>query len=240
MLHRVLEEAGCSIVKCHKYPEQEMKMGSYDLSCLLDYNCESITLADENGNEITNELQKALISLLYLKDRPDGKMAVPCTASEIINRLADDYNCEIVRTKSSKQALMKEVYGTKLFPLYFDGIALLMKLLERMALNETTLSQLVEEIPKFHMREKEIPCPWSQKGTVMRTLIEDESSNSKEVELFEGIRINHDNGWALILPDTDEPVCRVYSEGHSEEFAEELAVFYENKIKEIQSQQLLS
>jgi len=240
IMHRVLEEAGCSIVKYQGQSRQEIKKTGYDLTCKLDYNCETVSLADENGVEISKELQNALIGLLYLKDKPDGKMAVPYTAPDIFNKLADDYNCEIIRTKSSKQALMREVYGTKLFSLYFDGIALLMKLLERMALDEVALSQLVEEIPKFHMIEKEIPCPWTQKGTVMRTLIEEESSNSKTVELFEGIRINHDNGWALILPDSDEPVCRVYSEGHTEEFAEELAVFYENRIREIQSQKLMS
>ena len=43
-----------------------------------------------------------------------------------------------------------------------------------------------------------------------------------------------DKGWALILPDSDEPVCRVYSEGYNEEYAEELAAFYEKRIKQIQ------
>ena len=58
--------------------------------------------------------------------------------------------------------------------------------------------------------------------------------------MFEGIRINRDKGWALILPDSDEPVCRVYSEGYNEEYAEELAAYYEKRIREIQSTEGLS
>jgi mannose-1-phosphate guanylyltransferase/phosphomannomutase len=42
----------------------------------------------------------------------------------------------------------------------------------------------------------------------------------------------------LILPDSEDPVCRVYSEGIDEEYAEELAVFYENKIQALQGKDL--
>ena len=129
---------------------------------------------------------------------------------------------------------MLESKGTGLFLLYFDGVAMLAKLIERMALDHTTLSELINEIPKFYMKEKEIPCPWNKKGTVMRSLIEEESKGKGKIELFEGIRISNDKGWALILPDSEDPVCRVYSEGVDEEYAEELAVFYENKIHAIQ------
>lgn len=235
VLHHTLKESGCEVFKCRGDLEQELQRGKYDLGCILEPNCESIALFDETGNRVSKEMQGALISLIYLKDKPDGKIAVPCTASGVIDKLAENYSCTVVRTKSSKQAIMKEVYGTKLFSLYFDGTALLMKLLEHMAREDAALAEIVGEIPRFYMQEKEIPCPWSQKGTVMRSLIEEESKGSRGVELFEGIRINHDNGWALILPDSDEPICRVFSEGANEEYAEELAAFYENKIREIQS-----
>lgn len=65
----------------------------------------------------------------------------------------------------------------------------------------------------------------------MRWLIQEESKGKNAVELFEGIKIRHENGWALILPDSEEAVCRIYSEGMSEEYAEELTRFYEEKIK---------
>lgn len=242
ILHRVLNETGCKVTKCNRSLEEEMKYGKYDLGCIMDPNGESFVLFDESGTMIDKEMQKALVSLIYLKDKPGDKMAVPNTASGIMEKLAADYDCSVVRTKSSRQAIMEEVYkddqnnernSTKLFPLYFDGTAALIKLIELLAREKVSLSKLTQNIPKFYMCEKEIKCPWTAKGRVMRSLIEEEGKGSKEIELFEGIRINHDNGWALILPDSDEPICRVYSEGFSEEYAEELATIYEKKIQEI-------
>ncbi len=237
ILYRVLKESGCHIQSCFNNPEQERKQGDFDLGCQMSTDCEAITLFDEMGNSVDPEIQRAIVSLIYLRDKPDGKIAVPCTSPGIFDQLAEQYSCTVVRTKSSKQALMAEIYGTPLFPLYFDGTAVLLKLLEWMAREDVTLSQLVREIPEFHVREKEIPCPWAQKGTVMRTLMEEEGKGDQSVEMFEGIRINHEKGWALILPDSEEPVCRVFTEGVSEEYAEELAGFYEEKVKKIQSRE---
>ena len=235
LLHTVLKELGCETRLSGGDMEKEMQAGSYDLGCALDANGETITLYDEKGSLIGKEMQQPLISLIYLKDKPEGKIAVPYTASGVIDRLAENYHCSVERTKSSKQAMMTASLGTGLFLLYFDGIALLGKLLERLAAENVTLSKLRDEIPSFHMKEREIPCPWSKKGTVMRSLIEEERMRNGEVELFEGVRITGEKGWTLILPDSDEPLCRVYTEGFNEEYAEELASFYEQKIQAIQS-----
>ena len=47
--------------------------------------------------------------------------------------------------------------------------------------------------------------------------------------MFEEYSVN--KGWALILPDSDEPVCQVYSKRYNEEYAKQL---YEKRIKQIQ------
>ena len=68
---------------------------------------------------------------------------------------------------------MREASGSGIFFPYFDGIALLIKIIERMALDNISFSELIEEIPEFYVKEKEIPCSWNKKGTVMRCLIEE-------------------------------------------------------------------
>jgi len=47
----------------------------------------------------------------------------------------------------------------------------------------------------------------------MRKIIEEERDKKRQVELLEGIKINHKDGWALILPDSEDPIFRVYSDG---------------------------
>ena len=234
VLHYILNDLGCKVIKCKNDMAKELHTGKYDLGCSMDYNGESIELYDEKGTLINKEKLTALISLIYLKDKPKDKLVVPYTAPNIIDDLARKYDCRIIRTKSTKHAIRKEAMGSSLFLLYFDGTALLVKILERMALDNVCISDLVNEIPKFYIQEREIPCPWNKKGTVMRSLLEDIKEEGS-FETFEGVKIRNDKGWALIMPDPEKPVCRIYSEGYNEEYAEELASFYEKRIMDIQN-----
>jgi len=129
------------------------------------------------------------------------------------------------------EVLKREANGAYMLSLYWDAAAMLVKLLEAIAKEQKPLSEYIRSIPAFYMKEKIIECPWEEKGKVMRWLIQEESKGDNVVELFEGVKIRHENGWALILPDSEEAVCRIYSEGVSEEYAEELTRFYEEKIK---------
>ena len=45
----------------------------------------------------------------------------------------------------------------------------------------------------------------------MRTLVE--QSKDREVDLVDGVKVHHDGGWALALPDPEEPVTHVWAEG---------------------------
>lgn len=245
IIHRVLTESGCRIHICSGNIQEELRSGRYDLGCAMDPDCEGFTLYSPDGGPVDKAKQQVLLSLVYLKDKPGRSMVVPYTAPSIIDMMAVDYNCSVERTKSARHAVMEHALKhdrendvTRLFPLYFDGIYALVKLIELMAREGASLKELLDGIPSFHARERIVNCPWSAKGRVMRSIIEEESKANKSVELFEGVKISHEKGSALILPDPDEPVCRVYSEGFSEEYAEELASIYEKKIIEINSDHL--
>jgi len=89
----------------------------------------------------------------------------------------------------------------------------------------------VDEIPAFFTRQKDVFVPWEMKGQVIRHLIEEPTK--KDMELLDGVKIFHPQGWALILPDAQEPVCRIFSEGASMEIAQSLADFYFEKISRL-------
>jgi mannose-1-phosphate guanylyltransferase/phosphomannomutase len=100
-----------------------------------------------------------------------------------------------------------------------------------MAENSVILYDLVNELPHFHMEKTEVQCEWQHKGRVIREIIEE--NKNMELELFEGVKINSENGWVLILPDSERPVCNIYAEGNSEEYARELAAEFTERIKSI-------
>lgn len=156
----------------------------------------------------------------------------------MIEQLADANNGKVIRTKTSHQDLMNKILTIDVkeqvydqFILNFDAIAGIVKILDFMKINNYSLSDLVEMIPDIHIYEKEVECSWNNKGKVIRQIIQENESES--IETLEGVKIFKDGGWVLVLPDAEQPVCRIKSESFSAEFAEELTNTFVNKVREI-------
>jgi len=96
----------------------------------------------------------------------------------------------------------------------------LCKLLELYAPVRRPLSELVAELPEPTLVHRPLPCPWSQKGLVMRIL--NERLADRDVDLTDGIKLFDERGWVQVLPDPDEPLVHVYAEGQTAEDSEAL------------------
>jgi mannose-1-phosphate guanylyltransferase/phosphomannomutase len=208
-----------------------------DLGAVLDPNAERLILIDEKGQIIQDDLFTALLALIVLKGET-GPVVVPVTAPRAIENLAERYQGQVVRTKTARQDFLEKVLAqdghdgeASRFFLYFDALAALAKVIDYTAGQRAALSTLLEEIPAFFTDRRTVPVPWEAKGRVIRSLIQ--NTPDEQLELLDGVKVYHRDGWALVLPDPDEPLCRVFSEGSTMEIAEELTAFYINKISEI-------
>lgn len=211
-----------------------------DLGIAVDNNAERLLLVDEQGKGVCEEMFCALMSLLILKSREGATVAVPVTAPRIIEEMARDYRGRVIRTRANPRSVMEKVIEEKIligekglpgFQPTFDALLSLAKILEVMARENVPLSSLVSMVPRFYMSKRTVECPWDDKGKVMRTLIEE--TRNERVELIDGIKVYHENGWALILPDSEEPLFHVYSEASTSAEAEALREAYMAKISEI-------
>lgn len=218
----------------------EIKNNNASFAAFIDSNGETLVLIDKHGNVVRDDLFLSLTSLITFKSSPNSKVVVPITAPSIIETLAERFGGKVVRTKTSTQAVMEQMLNYNLFKmrenmdqflLNFDALAGLVKIIEYLCLKNTTLTDSLNEIPDFYVSRKKIFCPWELKGRVMRTLITEK--NGEKVELLDGVKFILENGWALILPDADMPLCRVYSEGQSPDVAETISDKYLDKIKAI-------
>ncbi len=199
---------------------------------LLDASGDRLVLVDERGRVIQDNLLTALIALIILRAR-GGPVVVPVTAPRAIDALAEKYRGRVIRTKTAVQDFVEKVLEQDEFQflLNFDALGALTRILEFAAKNGLALGELVDEIPTFFMDQKEVPVPWEAKGRVIRRLIEDPPT--AQLELLDGVKVFHPQGWALVLPDPDEPVCRVFTEGASMEIARSLSDFYIDKVSQI-------
>lgn len=215
-----------------------IKFGGFDLGVSIEDTSEKMMLVDNKGRIITEDMFIALISLILFKTLKGGTVVVPLSATHVIEKIADENNGKVIRTKTSSQDIMGKIFREGIkeemleqFTMHFDAIAGLVKILDFMSINNYKLSDLVDMIPEFYINRKQVECPWDVKGKVIREIIQDK--NNKNIETLEGVKIFSDNGWVLVLPDAEQPVCSVISESDSAEFAEELTNIYVNKIREI-------
>ncbi len=213
------------------------------MGIIFGENGENLILIDDRGRVIDSEKYTALVSLILLKTKAADSLVLPYTASATIESMAKRYGVDVIRTKSNPACLMNEILKTGgldqrvrlQYALNFDAIWGAGSIINFLVENQMELSHLVDELPESHYIKKEIECDWKDKGRIIKEIIY--QNKDRDIEMFEGVKIKNNKGWALILPDSERPVFNVYAEGSSEEYANELSVFFSKKVKELMENQ---
>ena len=205
-----------------------------DLGVVFDQAAERLHLVDERAVEVSVEQTLLLFLKLLGSDGLRGKVAFPITVTSHVDRLVSGSGLEVVRTPASLAELTKTAAGDGVvfaaalsggyvFPDFlpaYDATASLCKLLELLAPVSRPLSQLVSDLPQPTLVHRQLPCPWSVKGVVMRVLTE--RLKGRKLDLLDGIKLFDERGWAQVLPDPDEPLLHLYAEGESEQESNDL------------------
>ncbi|MGQ9778869.1 MAG: sugar phosphate nucleotidyltransferase [Bacillota bacterium] len=174
----------------------------------------------------------ALLALAELR-RGGRRLPLPVTAPEAVVELARTYRGEVIRTKSHRRFLYEEyasfspALGGLLLPV-FDAVLALARLLELMALEGKDLASLLTLLPPHARVERAVACAWEEKGRLMRRLFEE--SRGRRLDLTAGLKIEEEGGWALVLPDGEDPFIRVFAEAGTLEEAEAINRFYLEKL----------
>lgn len=215
------------------------------LGAVLDPDGEHLTLIDDTGHVLSNE--QALLALLTLVSGHllGDTVAVPVTVTSHAEVIAAEHGVRVRRTKLATSALMDAasepgvgfsggVDGGFILPGFltaFDAAANFVKVLELLARAGERLSTIVGRLPRTHLAHETVMTPWEQKGMVMRSLVE--MSKDREVQLIDGVKVRHDGGWALALPDPEEPVTHVWAESGTDAEAKALAKEYARRIRQL-------
>jgi mannose-1-phosphate guanylyltransferase/phosphomannomutase len=218
------------------------------LGVVFDRAAERLYLIDDQAREIPVEQALLLYLRLIGSNGRAGKLAFPVTVTSQVENVVSGSDLEVVRTPASLTALTKAasengvvfagaVGGGYVFPEFlpaYDAMASLCKLLELLAPVAQPLSQLVAELPESHVVHRRVPCPWAQKGLVMRVLTE--RLKDRDLDLRDGIKVFDPRGWAQVLPDPHDPVVHVYAEGADDESSAELEEELRTLVEEVLQQ----
>jgi mannose-1-phosphate guanylyltransferase/phosphomannomutase len=215
------------------------------LGVVLDESGERIFLVDEQARAVPVEQELLLFLSLLATDGKKGALALPTTVTSLAEPLVKGSSLVVQRTPASLSALTRaaasdnvvfagSVGGGFVFPDFlpaYDGVASICKLLELLAPIDKPLSELVADLPESTVVHREVRCPWSRKGAVMRLLTE--RMKGKKVDTLDGIKVYEKRGWAQVLPDPDEPLVHVYAEGKTADDAASLEKEFLGLVEEI-------
>jgi mannose-1-phosphate guanylyltransferase/phosphomannomutase len=215
------------------------------LGAVIDPDGEHLTLVDDTGHVLSDHEALLAYVALVSSSLDGGTITLPLSATSHADGIAARNGVEVLRTKLSNPALMQAAAEPGVafgadgrggfilsdFLPAFDAAAAMVKMLELLASEDTSLSKVVATLPTVHIVRETVVTPWEQKGTVMRSLVE--LSKDREVDLIDGVKVHHDGGWALALPDPEEPVTHVWAEAASAADARRLAQEYARRIRQL-------
>ena len=215
------------------------------LGAVLDPGGEQVTIVDDEGHILSDDEAVLVLLTLVTDAQPGARVALPVAVSLAAEEICRRSDTEIVWTKLATSHLM-EVASTEdvilgvsqhagfIFPGFlpaFDAAATLVNLLALLTRTGRPLSDLVRTLPRVHIAHQSVHTPWEQKGTVMRNLVE--HSEGRDLVLVDGVKVLEPDGWALVLPDPEEPVTHVWAEAGSDAQAGARAQEYAVRIRQL-------
>jgi mannose-1-phosphate guanylyltransferase/phosphomannomutase len=217
-----------------------------DLGVVFDHAAERIILIDEKARQIAPDTTLHLLLRLVARHAGDGgKVLLPANVSRVATEIVEREGLEVLRGRINAAGLMEDAAaeavvfagspdGGFIFPEFiagYDAVLSLAKVLELLALESKPLSELAAEIPAATLVHERAPVPWSLKGLVMREL--SERIREGRVDLADGIRVEHNGGWAQFVPDPDEPLFHIYAEGATSTQTAEILSRYRALFEEV-------
>ena len=234
--------------------EEERKYRLDDLSSLVKASRARFgALFDPLGERIQLVLQGGLVvpterALLFLMDlvcerRGPGVVVLPVSAPVIAEEIAAKHGCSVRRSPHAASALMaaateeKAIFaggldGAYVFPDFtpaFDALASFCRFLEILATSEGDVVDRLQAIPNTYIRHATVVTPWERKGAVMRHVAT--AARGDRSDDTEGLKVFHGKDWALVLPDPEDPLTHVWTEGASSDKAEALLEAYVGMVR---------
>ena len=219
---------------------REVNESGADIGSATDADGDRAIFVDDEGKVLWGDVSGCVFVKDILMKHRGGVIVAPINTSQLINWVCNVYNGEITYTKVGPSSIVsglkrvKAVFGVEetgknIWPeaiLYGDWILATLKMLEVVAREQKSLSELVQEFPKFHMRKEAFHCPEALKKSVMMNALKEWKKRGEEAEVvtIDGIKIIYPDGsWMLLRPSGTEPVFRIYVESQDPISVQELA-----------------
>lgn len=208
-----------------------------DVGFVLSSDMGRLSVVTETGEPASEEYTFPLIAS-HLLGRRKGTVVTNCCSSRMVDDLARAQGVPLVKTPVGQAYVMSaladtagviggEGSGSAALPSFsraFDGFLMMGLILESMAVSGKRLSELLRELPKYHMVKRRVTCGSRQAYSALESMkLNLVRQYTDRVNLTDGLRIDWDDGWVHIRPSRTEQLLRVISEATTRELAEQRA-----------------
>ncbi len=218
--------------------EAVVKASGADLGFLLNSDGSRLSLVDEKGSALSEELTLPLC-LLALKGRVNKAVSTVATTS-LADWAAEKAGIRLLRTRVGQSAVTHtmaaeeaqlggEGSGSLAFLPFspgYDGLLALTLVLDWIAAEEKPLSELVSTLPPLVRKKLRIDVPADRTYKVMDRL--EAMFSGEDTDFTDGIRVKRPDAWFIIRPSTTEFILRIMIEGKNEAAVESV----EDEIRE--------
>jgi phosphomannomutase len=194
-----------------------------DLGFALDPDSDRLALIDEKGNYIGEELTLALAVLFRLR-REKGPIVINMSTSRVVEDIAARFGCPCHRSAVGEANVADKMLevgaliggegnGGVIDPRIglvrnpFVGMAMVLNLL---AETDRSLSQLVAELPVYHIVKDKYTVPRESLPALFEALTT--RWPEAKVNRVDGLRLDWADRWLHVRPSNTEPIVRVIAE----------------------------
>ena len=210
-----------------------------------DPDGDRMTLVDNNGQAMNPQSTISLTVEHILYENP-GPVVVNIQTSRAVEDIAASYGCEVFYSKVGEINVVNmmiekdsEIGGEgncggviwrRLHPGRDSYVAMAL-MLEMLALNNESMSDICASTPKYFTISDKFPCSTFR----AREIIHEFNKRYQDYECitFDGLRINLPDGWVLIRGSNTEPVLRLTVEAKKQQDAKKLLHDFSEEIKKI-------
>ena len=173
-----------------------------------------------------------------------GTVVSSVVASQSLDEVVSQYGGNLIKT--SVNQVLKEVIdndavfggdepGMYVFPEFqtcYDAIFAMVRMLEILARNDTTLSKLTEEIAEYPRTFFTLECEHGKKMKVIDT-IKNSIESEEDINTVDGLRVEMEDSFILVRPSRFEPLIRIYIESKSSKKLQKLTASIKKIIENV-------
>jgi phosphomannomutase len=206
---------------------EAVRANACDVGFAQDMDADRLAVVNEKGQPIGEEFTLVLATWFVLSRTP-GPVVANLSTTGALDFVASRFGCAVGRSKigeanvtermrADRAVIGGEGNGGVIYPsINFGrdslvGMALILHLLSSTG---KTVSELVGELPPFHMVKEKITCPSGRIPDVLR-MVKREYASSK-MDTRDGVKVYTDDGWFLVRGSNTEPIVRVVAEAPGE------------------------